>query len=96
MKESIRWPRNTKVCLFDFFSWLFWQNGRSVFFETLPNLINPLTWPPDLAQSENKLNAEFAVLGGHENEHPGIAAYLKAYGEASNAIAENHFIYVRP
>lgn len=49
----------------------------------------------DLAQSENKLNAEFAVLGGHENEHPGLAAYIKAFGECHNAISENHFIFVR-
>jgi len=47
----------------------------------------------DLAMSENKLNAEFAVMGGHEQEHPQLATYEKALGSNFNEMSENHFIY---
>jgi len=48
-----------------------------------------------MAASEKKLAEEFAVLGGHENEHPELAQYIRAVADSFQAIAEDHFVFVR-
>jgi len=47
----------------------------------------------DTANAEKKLAAEFGVLGGHENEHPELAKYMRAMADAYQQISDEHLIF---